>query len=173
MNISNFLTIVRILLVPFFIYSLFKNNNFSTTLILYFICMVSDALDGLFARILKLKNPIGTYLDPIADKILILSSFFALTYLNKIPMWLLTIIIGKDIIIVTGWLLIYILTGKYTISVTLSGKFTTIFQMITIFLALVDLQNLKWFFYITGVITSISLIEYCIIGTKKITDIYR
>ncbi|MFN3966869.1 MAG: hypothetical protein ACK4JE_04150, partial [Endomicrobiia bacterium] len=80
--------------------------------------------------------------------------------------------IGKDIILITGWLLIYILTGKHNISVTLLGKLTIIFQMMTIFLVLVELQNIKWLFIITSIITIISLIEYCITGAKKITEIY-
>jgi len=134
--------------------------------------MVSDALDGFFARKLKLKNPIGTYLDPIADKILILSSFFVLAYLNLIPIWLFLIILGKDTIIITGWLLIYILTGTYNISVTLLGKISIIFQMLTIFVTLLELKNIQWIFYATTIITVITLVDYCIKGTKKITSTY-
>jgi len=173
MNIANFLTIIRIILVPFFIYSLY--NYPLTTFIprlLFIICILTDFFDGILARNFKMKTKIGSFLDPSADKILLLSTYFVLSSsrLSVIPVWLFLIILGRDIIILFGWLLIYILTGISKINTRLSGKITVLFETLSVLVVLFSLPFTKVMFNLTAFVTLISLIDYCIIGFKKIVN---
>jgi len=101
MNIPNFLSLLRIILVPLLVIFLI-NKAFLKALILFTALGVTDALDGFLARILKQQTVLGSYLDPIADKILITSCFLALAILKVIPGWLAVIVISRDVIILLG-----------------------------------------------------------------------
>ena len=95
MNIPNFLSLLRIILVPLLVIFLI-NKAFLKALILFTALGVTDALDGFLARILKQQTVLGSYLDPIADKILITSCFLALAILKVIPGWLAVIVISRS-----------------------------------------------------------------------------
>ncbi|HUT44622.1 MAG TPA: CDP-alcohol phosphatidyltransferase family protein, partial [Desulfobacterales bacterium] len=101
MNIPNLLTLFRIILVPVTVIFLIK-GDFSKALIVFVVACITDGLDGFFARILKQKTILGSYLDPLADKALIASSFITLSVLGVIPSWLTVIIISRDFIILLG-----------------------------------------------------------------------
>ncbi|OGS21819.1 MAG: hypothetical protein A3J83_08280 [Elusimicrobia bacterium RIFOXYA2_FULL_40_6] len=170
MNIANLVTVIRILLVPVFIYYLRINNNSSIPLLIFSICVLTDLLDGFLARTLKIRTQIGTTLDPIADKALILSSYYILCELGKIPMWLFLLVIGKDIIIVSGLVFIFTITHKYKISVQFMGKFNTVMQILTIFLVLIGMENLQILFYITGIATLLTTLDYYLKGSKLLAS---
>jgi CDP-diacylglycerol--glycerol-3-phosphate 3-phosphatidyltransferase len=168
MTAANFVTTLRILLSPVLIYTLLKSEISYLPGIIFSICILTDVLDGFLARRLKAKTKTGKFLDPFADKLLLLSSYFALTLLNRIPMWLFVLVLGRDIIIVSGWLTIYILTGVSKIQVRLLGKLAVILHMTTILVALLGLPLMPMLLYITGFITVLSAIDYCARETKTI-----
>ncbi|MBU0951901.1 MAG: CDP-alcohol phosphatidyltransferase family protein [Elusimicrobia bacterium] len=170
MNIANLITLIRILLVPVFIYYLKLGNNNSIPLIIFSICVLTDLLDGFLARTLKMQTQIGSTLDPIADKVLIISSYYIFCALGKIPMWLFLLVIGKDIIIVSGLIFIFTITHKYRISVQFIGKLNTTMQVLTIFLVLLGLPNLQILFFATGLTTLLTTLDYYLKGSKLLAS---
>src|SRR3990170_8765237 len=101
MNIPNLLTILRILLVPVFVIYVI-HNNFWMALVIFILEGITDGLDGLIARLLNQKTVIGAYLDPIADKMLLISAYISLTIKDILPGWLTVVIVSRDIIIFSG-----------------------------------------------------------------------
>jgi len=141
-NLPNLITIIRILLIPLFIVLLLYGHNFYA-LSVFIAAGISDALDGFIARTWGLKTRIGAYLDPIADKLLMISSFVTLSIFGKIPMWLMVIIIGRDVLIgITGLILLnYIDLHHYQVRPSIIGKITTVLQVLTIVAVLMELKS--------------------------------
>jgi len=98
MTVPNLLSILRILLVPIFIIYML-NNRMLASLIVFIIAVVSDALDGFIARVFHQKSNLGAHLDPLADKILLISAYVTLAIFNLIPLWLAVLTISRDVII--------------------------------------------------------------------------
>lgn len=174
MNLANKLTILRILLTPVFIILLFnpvwtietssgKELNLLAIIIFVF-GIFTDALDGFVARKKKLKTPLGTFLDPMADKLLLVTTFLALTYKGIIPLWVMIIVLSRDVILTTGWLLTYIFTGQKTIAPSMLGKITTFFQMFTIFFSLWQCSFTRILWWGAALFTILSGINYVIRG---------
>jgi cardiolipin synthase len=84
------------------------NNKTSAALIIFIIASISDALDGLIAKIFHQKSNLGAYLDPLADKILLMSAFIILAIFKTIPSWLAVLTISRDVIILLGVLVLYL-----------------------------------------------------------------
>src|SRR4030065_2641137 len=101
MNIPNLLTLLRIILVPVIVILLIQ-GVFLKALIAFIVASLSDVLDGFLARILHQQTALGAYLDPIADKALLASSFVTLSVLHVIPGWLTGIVITRDFLILLG-----------------------------------------------------------------------
>jgi len=127
-NLPNTLTAARILLVPFYIVS-FLYDRFDLALGLFLVASVTDMLDGLIARLRNQYTRFGEILDPIADKVLLISSFIMLSMLHWVPIWLTVAVISRDLIVLTGTMILYLTSGVLTISVTFLGKLTTVFQV--------------------------------------------
>ncbi|MBL7171022.1 MAG: CDP-diacylglycerol--glycerol-3-phosphate 3-phosphatidyltransferase [Candidatus Omnitrophica bacterium] len=171
MNLPNFLTILRILLIPcflgFMLYYKPGENEFRTVALFVFLLAVfTDALDGFLARIRHQKTKLGSFLDPIADKLLLITAYLVLT-LNtglsvRLPMWLTIVVISRDIIIIFGVVLILLIAGDIKIRPTPSGKITTFFQMVTIIATfmVLPLNFLNFIWTLTIIVTIISGIEY-------------
>lgn len=140
MNIPNTLTIFRILLVPVFIILLI-NNNLWMALMIFILAGITDGLDGLIARVLNQRTLIGAYLDPIADKFLLISAYLALTIKNMLPAWLSVIVISRDIIILSGIALLFLMAKKFVIRPSLLSKATTVSQILAIIAVLSDIEN--------------------------------
>lgn len=138
-NLPNLITLIRILLIPLFIILLLYGYN-SYALLVFIVAGLSDALDGFIARTWNLKTRLGAFLDPVADKLLLLSAFITLVLLNKIPLWIMIIIIGRDIILgITGLILLnFVEIHSYRIRPSILGKITTVLQILTILLVLVE-----------------------------------
>jgi cardiolipin synthase len=112
-------------------------------LLVFFVAGLSDGLDGLIARLFNQRTKLGAYLDPAADKLLLISAFVSLAVLGVIPGWLAVIVIARDVIIVMG-LAIFTLTEKqYEIRPTLDSKCTTTIQLIIVFVSLFDPTHTK------------------------------
>ena len=101
MNLPNYITLARIILIPFFI-DLMIYGYYRSALCVFMIACVTDALDGMIARITQSKTELGAFLDPMADKLLILSSFVTLVLLRMLPIWLVVIVVSRDVILVVG-----------------------------------------------------------------------
>ena len=138
MNIPNWISIGRIILVPFFIgtvvyYAPEKDFLRIYSLLIFSIAVVSDGIDGYIARTRKMKTTLGSFLDPMADKLLLVSAFISLTVATniphqiRIPMWVLILVISRDVIIALGSLLIHVVTGNLKIKPSFWGKLTTFF----------------------------------------------
>lgn len=99
---------------------------------------ISDALDGFIARTWNFKTKLGAYLDPIADKLLILSSYVTLVLLSKLQVWISIVVIGRDVLLgIMGLIMLkFIDLRTYNIRPSIIGKVTTVMQIITILLVL-------------------------------------
>ncbi len=168
-NVPNFITVIRILLTPLFVIFL-QRDMFQMAILVFTIAGVSDGLDGFIARYFNQRTELGAYLDPIADKFLLIASFVTLGVQQHIPGWLAVIVISRDIVIVMGIAVLNIMDIKIRIHPTLISKVTTFVQLFTVFLTLLYPQNpsepliKNVMFWITAVLTTISGLHYMMLG---------
>jgi cardiolipin synthase len=164
MTVANLITILRIILVPIFIIYML-NNRVLASLIVFIIAGISDALDGLIARILHQKSNLGAHLDPLADKLLLMSAFVTLAVFDRIPSWLAVLTISRDVIILLGVLMLYLNRYPIKIKPLILSKATTCMQVITILIVLsnglMNLQFLKVYaIWVTALVTVASGLQY-------------
>jgi len=175
MNIPNILTILRILCIPLFII-LLSDELYFLALVLFVGAAVTDALDGFLARTLRQKTTLGSYLDPIADKLLLSSSFVTCAILKLIPVWLAVLVISRDIIISLGILVLIVNSFAIEISPTVISKWTTLAQILTIGLVILfqvigqKIVPLPLVFWATGILTIASGIDYVSKGFHLINE---
>ena len=141
MSIADFFTFSRILVTPFVIYFIFVHNFFIAS-ILFIYCSISDILDGYLARKYDLVNERGNFLDPLADKILMIGVLTVLLSHGLTPFWAYTIIIGRDILIT--FYRQYLRNKNKPLVTSRYGKLKTVFQHIAVIFILVasPTQNL-------------------------------
>ncbi len=141
LNLPNFLTLIRILTIPFFLVYL-SYHRYLEALIVFIIGGVTDFLDGLAARLMKQQTALGAFLDPIADKLLVVTSFVMLGLNGGIPMWLAIIVVSRDVLILMGYGVIHFLVEeRFQATPTLMGKCSTMLQLLTLGVALALLHN--------------------------------
>jgi cardiolipin synthase len=176
MNIPNFLTLLRIILVPLLVIFLI-NKSFFKALVLFTCLGLTDALDGFLARILNQQTVLGAYLDPIADKVLITSCFLSLAIFKVIPGWLAVVVISRDVIILLGIAVVSIMNIEFKIQPLFVSKLTTGFQIAVVFFALffkafpvlaIDSAWLLLLYWSTAVFTVLSGYQYVVKGVKLI-----
>ena len=175
MSLPNILTLIRVLLIPMFVI-LIINKRLDWAFLTFAIAGITDGLDGLIARLTHQRTELGAYLDPIADKLLLFAAFVSLAIIEVIPSWLVVIVITRDVIILMGFLVMF-LTGYHPkINPSLLSKTTTTFQIVTILFVL-----MAWYFpafkhlsmvavYGTAIITILSGIQYVYIGTRILNE---
>ncbi len=182
-NIANGLTVARVLMVPLFAYLLIE-GRFRYALLVFALCGISDMFDGLLARWLHQRTLLGFLLDPIADKILMATSFVVLAIVKVVPAWLTIMIVSRDLFILVGSILILLLLGTGEIAVTGLGKVNTTVQVVTV-LYLLTVRSFPGFLdrvspgiepLVTGGIvlacgasTALSGLHYMAIGIRKIS----
>lgn len=171
LNLPNTLTIGRIVIIPIFITAIvYKRYNYA--LYLFIVAALTDIFDGLFARLKNQKTALGTFLDPLADKFLLVTSFIVLTTYGWIPKWLTITVISRDIIVIIGWFLLYLITDRSNVEPSLLGKATIWIQSILIAYVLIDIDaNLlpdmpRMLLWITAGITILSGLHYIYRGLK-------
>lgn len=173
LTIPNLITLARILLTPLFIILLIQ-GRYGKALIVFLLAGLSDLADGLIARMWQQKSPLGEYLDPLADKLLMSSSFVTLSISQAIPPWLTVVVISRDVVIALGVAIFRLADLPLYISPTWLGKWTTTLQIATVLLALVGkiwplpLLLLLVFFWLTGLLTALSGVHYVYRGLKLI-----
>jgi cardiolipin synthase (CMP-forming) len=171
LNIPNTLTIARIIIIPVFITSIvYKRYDFA--LYLFVIAALTDMFDGLFARLTNQKTALGTFLDPLADKFLLVTSFIVFSIYGWIPKWLTITVISRDIIVIIGWLLMYLHLGISKVEPSVLGKAAICVQSILIAYVLIDINLLfipgipPLFLWVTAAITILSGLHYIYRGLK-------
>jgi len=165
----NFFTFLRLLLTPL-LTIFFINHHFTLATFVFLLAGVTDALDGFLARRLNQKSRLGACLDPIADKILLSTSFVLLSWGGYIPSWLAVVVLSRDIFILLGALLLFLFDVSFEVKPSLLGKLTTLTQIITILAVLI---NIQWpylyllrqiLFYLTLGLTLASGLQYTLKG---------
>ena len=140
LTLPNFLTLLRIVAVPLFLI-LLSTRGYGAALVLFLAAGITDAVDGVLARLLDARSDLGTSLDPLADKLLVVSSFLMTTWLGVVPLWLMILVLSRDVIILGGIVAIYFLSTPIEIDPTPVSKLNTFFEMMTIGFALVTLAR--------------------------------
>jgi cardiolipin synthase len=185
MTTANKVTILRMLLIPFFVveaiyYVKTGNEVFRVLAMLAFsIAAICDGVDGYIARHYNQRSELGAILDPIADKLLLVSGIVLFTFNNEprfgsIPLWLTGTIIGRDLLLLIGWVVIHITVGKVKVRPRVFGKVATVLQMICIVWILLqwDAQLREvWFSiwtYGAAICTGISGLLYLWDGVKQL-----
>ena len=148
MNLANKLTIFRIILVPIMLIIPFlgiQGDLFSIPItyliidLIFIIASITDKLDGYIARSRNQVTTFGKFLDPLADKILVLTAMIMLVEMGRLPAWIPVIVLSREFI-VSGYRLIAVEKGGKVIAASVWGKLKTVTQMIAIILAFVDLN---------------------------------
>src|SRR5579859_2330739 len=134
-TVPNQLTFLRLGFLPFFVILLFY-KRFSWALAILFVAGLTDGLDGLLARSLNQKTALGAFLDPIADKLLLSSSFVVLALGGEIRWWLTILVLGRDVLILTTAAVILLTAGYRSFPPSIYGKLTTTLQIILVFTVL-------------------------------------
>ncbi len=173
MNIPNFITVIRILLVPLLVIFLIEGKN-QYALLTFIAAGVSDGLDGFLARILKQKTALGAFVDPIADKLLLTASYITMAILGLLPEWLTVLVVSRDVIILLGIGILMLNSRQVSIRPTIDSKMTTLIQLATIcyflaheyFVEFVGLELSPVLIYSTAFFTLLSGAHYIIIGFK-------
>ena len=177
MNLPNKLTVMRVLLIPFFVAALLWDHGENVTLryvaaAIFIIASLTDLLDGKIARKYNLVTNFGKFMDPLADKLLVCSALICLIELGEIPAWMVIVIISREFII-SGFRLVASDNGV-VIAASYWGKFKTTFQMIAVILLIVGIEALTKVTNIclwTAVaLTVISLIDYIRKNHRVLTE---
>ena len=135
LGLANWLTILRILLIPVFV-SLMVYRRIGWALGIFLLAGLTDALDGYVARTHGRKTRLGAFLDPMADKLLLTASFVTLTYRGLLPFWITAVVLSRDVLLMLGAVLVHMSGGQVTPSPTSLGKATTALQMATVLAAI-------------------------------------
>jgi cardiolipin synthase len=137
---------------------------------IFVLCVLSDAIDGALARVRGERTALGTFLDPAADKLLMVSTYITLTYLGLIPAWAFITVVSRDLIILLGWSVVYILTGNSKVEPRLLGKLTTVMQMATAITRLFDFPVPVYhaILHTMIAITILSAFDYIWVGNKRL-----
>ncbi|WP_035766183.1 CDP-diacylglycerol--glycerol-3-phosphate 3-phosphatidyltransferase [Butyrivibrio sp. NC2002] len=168
MNLPNKLTVLRVIMIPFFVvfllFNILGDADKWVALGIFIVASLTDMLDGKIARKYNLITDFGKFMDPLADKLLVCSAMICLIELHRIPAWIVVIIIAREFII-SGFRLIAVENGR-VIAASYWGKFKTTFQMIMVILMIADIPQLALvttiIMYIALALTVISLCDYII-----------
>lgn len=140
----NLLSALRLVLAPVAAWLILLGSDFAALLV-FGVAGLSDALDGFLAKRFALTSRFGAFLDPIADKLLMLASFVSLTVVGAVPLWLAALVIGRDIAIVIGVMVARVLDMPLHVAPLMVGKVSTVVQVFYIaFVLLVLTLNAKW-----------------------------
>ena len=175
MNLPNKLTMFRVILIPFFVVFLLVDitpaDNW-IALAIFIVASLTDMLDGMIARKYNLITNFGKFMDPLADKLLVCSALVCLVELERIPAWVVIIIIAREFII-SGFRLIASDNGV-VIAASYYGKFKTTFQILMICLMIADIEEISMFtmivMWIAVILTVVSLIDYLVKNKDVMKD---
>ena len=139
-QLPNLISLSRLLLVPWFAVLLLE-RQFGLALLLYALMGLSDAMDGYLARQMKVASQLGAGLDPLADKVMLITAFVILGHMDLIPFWVVMLAVGRDALVIGGALLFYLFNQGQIIQTQLIGKINTFVQIILVLVVLTG----QWF----------------------------
>lgn len=190
MTTANKITVVRILMIPAFVtMAIYYGESIKrgdplewqryTAIIIFILAAVSDGLDGYVARRYNQRSALGVYLDPIADKGLLLSGIITLSISNwsesdpeygSFPVWFPVLVISRDAVILVGTMILYLLNGKVHVKPNWTGKVATVLQMIAIGWVMLQLRFVPLLYVVAAasVFTLISGIVYVTEGVRQL-----
>ena len=190
MTTANKITVVRILMIPAFVtMAIYYGESIKredplewqrfAAIIIFILAAVSDGLDGYVARRYNQRSALGVYLDPIADKGLLLSGIITLSISNwsqsdpeygSFPVWFPVLVISRDAVILVGTMILYLLNGKVHVKPNWTGKIATVLQMIAIGWVMLQLRFIPLLYVVAaaGVFTLISGIVYVTDGVRQL-----
>ena len=190
MTTANKITLVRILMIPAFVtMAIYYGESIKrgdplewqrfAAIIIFILAAVSDGLDGYVARRYNQRSTLGVYLDPIADKGLLLSGIITLSISNwsqsdpeygRFPAWFPVLVISRDVVILVGTMILYLLNGKVHVKPKWTGKVATVLQMIAIGWVMLQLRFIPLLYVVAaaGVFTLISGIVYVTDGVRQL-----
>lgn len=177
MNLPNKLTVLRIIMVPFFVFFMLTDvggaANKWIALALFCIASLTDLLDGKIARKYNLVTNFGKFMDPLADKLLVCSAMICLVEMDKLAAWIVIVIIAREFII-SGFRLVASDSG-IVIAASYWGKFKTVFQMAMIIVLIMDLGGIfdviaTILVWIALALTIISLLDYVLKNKQVLTE---
>ena len=178
MNLPNKLTIMRVILIPFFVFFLlspyFPAYGNYIAVAIFIVASLTDMLDGKIARKYNLVTNYCKFMDPLADKLLVCSAMICLIELDRLAAWIVIVIIAREFII-SGFRLVASDNGV-VIAASYWGKFKTTFQMLMVIVLILDIQ--MPFFQILGtvltyvalILTVVSLIDYIVKNKDVLKD---
>jgi cardiolipin synthase len=174
-NLPNALSLLRIFLVtPFLIAVIYR--QFSLALIVFIAAGISDFLDGYLARRWNQQSVLGTFLDPLGDKLLITVAFISLCLQGLLPPWLAVTVVAKDIYTVIGAGVLHF-SGNLSVAVpSFWGKSSTLLQIVAVGFALlsaicpIGVGILNWLFAFTGLVTAIAFFHYILRGVQVFSE---
>jgi cardiolipin synthase (CMP-forming) len=182
MTTANKITILRILLIPFFVVETLyytKNGNElhrSLALLSFAIAAICDGVDGYVARRYNQRSELGAILDPLADKLLLVSGIVVLSfdhapYLESVPLWLTGTIIGRDMLILIGMVVIQLMVGKVKVRPRIIGKVATVLQMVVVIWIMLKWDD-NWLHVLalaTAICTGVSGLLYVLDGSRQLS----
>jgi cardiolipin synthase (CMP-forming) len=172
LNVPNVLTLLRLLAIPVFLI-LLVDFRYREALGVFVAAGVTDALDGAIARLTHTKTTLGSYLDPAADKLLLMSAFVALAFLQQVPGWLVVIVLSRDVMLVVGYFLLFTMTQHaMEVRPSVAGKLSTFLQLSAVAVVLVSRVYPRAvppvtqtaLFLATGIVTASAGLQYMIRG---------
>lgn len=177
LSVPNQLTLIRMLLVPFILISMIYEQH-DVALYLVLAAALTDGFDGLVARHFNQQTLLGAYLDPIADKIFLASTFFVQSLTGRIPWWLTILVLSRDVIILLTALVTALATQIRTFPPTMLGKFNTFIQVSTVFVVLVNNAfPQSWtgpivtaLFWTTAATTLMSAVQYSVNYSRRLQE---
>ncbi len=161
MNIPNLLSIFRFFFTFFFVFAVMQ-GKLRLALYLFILQGLSDLLDGFFARIMNKKTSLGAFLDPVADKVMLMSSYVVLSCYDFIPWWLTMVMLLREVVVTSGFLALYKMFGKVRLIPSIYGKTATACQILTVVYVLWSPDGAygPFFFYPTALVTLAAGIHY-------------
>ena len=175
MNLPNKLTILRVIMIPFFLVALLVEGVPAgkwVALAIFILASLTDMLDGKIARKYNLITNFGKFMDPLADKLLVSAALIALISLGKIPAWVVIVIISREFII-SGFRLVASDNGV-VIAASYWGKWKTVFQMVSVILLIINIEALAMItniaLWIALALTVISLVDYVVKNIGILTE---
>jgi cardiolipin synthase len=172
LTLANKITLLRIVLIPIFIVGLVENAAFWPLAVFVF-CTLTDVMDGAVARSRNQRTVLGTFLDPVADKLLLNATFLVLAFRGRVPAWMFVVVFSRDLLILLGWNIIFVLTRNSTVEPRWPGKSTTLAQMLAVIAVLSPvLAPVQGFFMgVMTLLTAVSTVDYVWVGGRKLNQL--
>jgi cardiolipin synthase len=174
-NVPNMITLARVLSVPV-VFWLLLSDRHQAAFFLFVLAGVSDAVDGWLAKRFSLQTELGAYLDPLADKLLVVCIFVAMGWLGELPLWLVIAVVSRDLLIITGVMLAWLLDHPVRIRPLVVSKANTFAQLLLASCVLADtgfklgLGGLRdVLVVVTGLLTMASLWAYTVAWLRHMT----